>query len=317
MRRSRMILVAAAFGAAGCDLVREPTPLGPLEHAVAVHAVLRADDDTARVLISRTRIDAPESGFDPVSGADVRISGPFGDAVLREAAPGMGRCTNDIFVPGTGTDAPDAEAGCYAAILPAAVRAGGRYGLRITLPNGDIVTGETVVPAAPSITTGTDGEPRLAVPADGDADAVPAVLTFSWSGVDAAAMTEVGFSQRAVFLGDTVAAEDVMCGVSYSLFPVGAEDGSAPWELRVSGASCAARQDPEDPNGWQPVAWDSIAAAVHVTAFDSTYARYVEEVLQENARRRDRSSMGIEGAVGVFGSVAVGKRPVMLIRDRP
>ncbi|HEX6940839.1 MAG TPA: DUF4249 family protein [Longimicrobiales bacterium] len=312
MRNAAFVLLTAAIAAGGC--AREPTPLGPLDGAVSVHAVLRAATDTAHVLIARgVPTAAFPSEFAPVSGADVRITGPFGQVALPEAPPGMGRCAWNAFQPRDPAAERDAEPGCYAGVLPVAVRAGERYGLRITLPDGRVVTGETVVPAPVVLAPIPGPYRRLAVGADPDPDAGRADLLLEWTMGAAAAGATVTLRPGAAFAGGS-AVPSATCEVWYAAEPAASSGGAGSAELRVFHAGCTMLPDPADPYNVQPVEWDSIAAVLQVAVFDTAFSRYVDEVGGVDAIAWHSASVGIQGAVGAFGGMAVAEAPLMLIR---
>jgi len=317
MRIRGCAAVAAALMATGCDLVREPTVIDSLEHPATVHAILRAGDDTVRVLISRARA---LNDFDmvPVTGAEVWIHGPSGPVALRETGPGMGPCTGGV--PVSPAESPgDAEgAGCYIGVLPTTVRSGERYGLRIRLPSGELVVGETYVPIPPTVSLNSASRLVLRTGPDGWVD--PPVVRMMWSrGPDAAALEfDVG-------LGVAYAGGDVVpgawCVVSASPYPFltylfGRRDPAGEIELRVYGAACEVMPDPTDPGRVETVHWDSVSVTVHVAAADTAYRDYVENRF-DNVRPWPRAAAGLEGAVGVFGAVAVTEVPLMIVRENP
>lgn len=308
---------AAAFvamiAAAGCELEREPTEVGPLEVPIAVHAVLRSGDDTARVVITRGRFygNWGRPSVHPISHADVRIHGPFGSVVLQEAAPGLGRC---LLQPGESEIGVDAEAGCYARVLPAAVQAGERYGLAITLPSGEVVTGETYVPTPATLSLESGG--RLVVDAGSNGTWVQARIGMEWSRAPDAESLDFWLVPVAAFAGG----EEVpaaACAIGHDVELNRAWEASGTGEVRIFQIYCFSRPDPEDPYRVVEVAWDSIAAVVQATAADSVYGRFMDSVMSGDALRWPRAAAGLDGAVGYFGAVAVTEVPLLLIRAKP
>lgn len=59
--------------------------------------------------------------------------------------------------------------------------------------------------------------------------------------------------------------------------------------------------------------WDSFPATVRVTAYDSVYARYFDDVLTATAVRLDRASAGLTGALGFFIGAASVDREVTFV----
>lgn len=307
-----MIAVAA------CELQREPTAVGPLDVPPAVHAILRAGDDTVRVAITGARFPGfgNSTEVEPVSGADVRIHGPFGSVVLQEAAPGMGQCLrrHEDQEPGV-----DAEPGCYVQLLPEAVQAGERYGLSITLPTGEVVTGETHVPTPATLSLESGG--RVVVDADSVGGQVMVRVGLEWSRAPDAVALEFSLLQVAAFAGGETAPA-VACGIGFDMEPRRTPAAAGTGEVRVFHISCFKPIDPEDPFRLTEVAWDSIAAVVQVAAADSAYAFFEDSIRTADALPWPRAAVGLEGAVGpegavgVFGAVAVTEVPLVLIRAK-
>jgi hypothetical protein len=137
--RSRAVASAAVMAvlAAGCEFIRPPTFVPADPDQLLVHAVLVAESDSAAVLV--TRVGSGHNG-QPVSGAQVRLIGEHGQAVLAEAVGDRVPCWPHVIP-------PEARTGCYVAALSAPVRAGAEYRLEVDVPGGEQVRGRTVVPA--------------------------------------------------------------------------------------------------------------------------------------------------------------------------
>jgi hypothetical protein len=63
-----------------------------------------------------------------------------------------------------------------------------------------------------------------------------------------------------------------------------------------------------------PLEWDSIAAEIHVTAYDSAYARYQDAVEAFGTARPAQMAAGVRGAVGVFAGASRVVVPLSLRR---
>ncbi|MEJ7811184.1 MAG: DUF4249 family protein [Gemmatimonadaceae bacterium] len=150
----------ATAGANGCEF--DEQTVAPGDARLAVHAVLNPGAGDQTVLVERTltgnaqmddglRPDPLDPIVSrrgvPVSGARVVVYGPSGDSAVavedrtvradRKGA-GVYRFRNAATSPG-----PGPFAGAFIPIL-----AGAQYRLRVTSPEGDLVTGETTVPQA-------------------------------------------------------------------------------------------------------------------------------------------------------------------------
>ena len=53
-----------------------------------------------------------------------------------------------------------------------------------------------------------------------------------------------------------------------------------------------------------------------LTVFDESYAKYDKEFSRSSGVRSRYASLGIAGAVGVFGSAATVRLPVVLVRQK-
>jgi hypothetical protein len=315
MRVRGWAAVAVVMSATGCELVREPTVVEPLERPATVHAILRAGDDTVRVLISRARVLGPRVDIVPVTGAEVWIHGPSGRVALRETGPEMAPCMALPPTPPVGSPEDDEGEGCYIGVLPAPVQPGERYGLSITLPSGDLVVGETNVPMPPTVSLKSSS--RLVLRTTRDGTAAPASVGLVWSrGPDAVAL-QFGVGPGVAYVGDEVVPGASCWVYSPPFFAPWTRRPAGEMELQVFDAGCDMVPSPPETGPVEPVPWDSISFAVYVAAADTAYGYYYEHHLGNDVLPWPRAAAGLEGAVGVFGAVAVTKVPLMIVRENP
>ncbi|HWK89278.1 MAG TPA: hypothetical protein VNP72_04760 [Longimicrobium sp.] len=292
-RAAGALLLAAAAG--GCGELTRPSIFVPGDpQQLLVHAVLHAGRDSAAVLVSRVGTGA--SGT-PVAGAQVRLAGPAGQAVLPESPEGRAPCT--YRPPGT---PPEAPGGCYAAAVPGGIVAGAEYRLEVALPTGERATGTTVVPLPPALLSPAEG---LRMAADSQYGGLLGLqpLALRWT-----APGPVRLSASVARTWPGVTGADVQCYAGVFRFgefpevPPQLEADSA--TVRV-GASCSAP-------GSAALAADSVDVAVAVTAYDSAYIAYAR-TSEHGLPGRDAHA-GLQGANGVFGSAAAAVRRVRLFR---
>lgn len=282
---------ALAAVAGGCELLHPPTYVGGDPDQLVVHAVLVSGSDSALVVVARVGTQEPT----PVSGAQVRIMGGGGTAVLPEL-PWMNH--NCRPVPETPGQPPRRDTGCYAAPVPGGVQAGGEYRLEVDLPSGQRVRGRTVVPAAPVLHA---PEERLRLPARvtewGTLRSV-GTFTLRWT-------AEGPVSVRGEGSRGWVREAELRCGASLlreGLLP------ERPDSLRfhVEAIGCAA---PPDNQSVRP---DSVEMRVFVTAYDSAYVHYFQN--SEGGIPLERASSGLEGAFGLFASASTAYRNVIVYK---
>ncbi|HEU0078099.1 MAG TPA: DUF4249 family protein, partial [Longimicrobiaceae bacterium] len=179
MRRALLALLAAA---AGCELVLPPTGID-VEPSVQLNALLRAGVDTVAVLIERTGAEQGSLRTVPVSGARVRLSGPGGEVVLREAPAGFAPCVREFDYTDQQPVPRPIGPGCYAGVVPGGVRAGATYSLAADLPGRGPVSARATVPHPPEPVTPTEGA-RFAIrplsPAPGGPASSTGALTLRW-----------------------------------------------------------------------------------------------------------------------------------------
>ncbi len=162
---------AIAFGASACTFDERRVATG--EDRPVVHAVLNAGTLEQSVLVERTltgriavsddsasSVDDPivSGGGVPINGARVTITGPDGTVataietlvrrttVAEPAGTGMYVFLNSNPLPSQGGVRP---AG-FGATNQLPILPGGRYRLRVELPDGRVTTGQTLVPGTPS-----------------------------------------------------------------------------------------------------------------------------------------------------------------------
>lgn len=296
LSRGPLLLVLAA--AAGCEL--PSTPLVYQDESYTVHAVLAAGEGEARVLI--TRFDPGAGASVPGAGSEVTLASATDTVRLRPARAGV-RCT--------ARQEPEAAAGCYSAVLPRPLAAGEHWDLTVRLPGGVIATGEATVLSPPIILAPASGS-RIEVRNRGEPQFPNrlARVRFELGPDPGRGDWAVRTRTLAAFSADSLLT-GVSCGPGVSFFTGPGEQGSFPLPLGdevtwgISALQCT--------RGAGTVAWDSIRAALEVTAFDTTYSRYGRQVAFDPATRPAAASAGIDGAYGVFASVASASREVLFV----
>lgn len=166
----RGVAAALAVGAltgAGCEFNRTTVPPGAEQPVV--HAVLNPGRSVQRVLVERTltgRVEIPSDlkfdaedpivsgGGVPVSGARVVVYGPTDSAVLAERPPRSGDQGTGLYEFLNSTDPAPGEARPSLEVVP-----GAQYRLRVTTPEGRVVTGTTTVPDATPVPALANPEP--------------------------------------------------------------------------------------------------------------------------------------------------------------
>ncbi|NIP79181.1 MAG: hypothetical protein GWM90_08225 [Gemmatimonadetes bacterium] len=239
-----------------------------------------------------------------MSGADVRLAAGTATAILTEALPGASSCLGTPF-PDPSREPDPAGPGCYVGVVPGGVGAGTEYALHITLVDGTVVTGRTTPPARLRIESPhRDSVYRL----QARLGAVEAVLRVRWEGGPHGVLLSAPRA-RTVFRADSVVAVDETCELHLSRRPVldVVDDGDP---VAVAVARCRA-VDADDGFGW-----DSLRSDIGLTAMDSAYAEYRDVVLGRGSVALERAGPGLDGAVGVFGSVAR-SRPSYLLLPPP
>lgn len=293
------VVALSLFLLAGCE--RAADPLSYAEESRGVYGLVVAGSNDVRVLV--TQLDPAAGQTRGVAGADVRMW--TGADTVR-------------LTPGGDAGAPcfaDAEGpldGCYSARLARPPAPGEHWALRVRFPGGAVAAGTAVVPSPPAIQSPAQGArvgvANRGVPVSGpagsgwlaeiDVSYVPDPLTREF---DVLLSPRVGYAGGAVLS----AAE---CGPQYRRASAGAPFVAATRVLlRISALGCTV--------GPAAVAWDSIAATVEVTAYDTAFSRYLRQVHHADAVRSELASAGITGAYGAFGTAARAARPVVLVAE--
>lgn len=290
---------AAALSVWGCG--EATAPIHPAEASVAVHAVLAAGTDTARVLLTRYDPDAlADVRFSGISGAAVRVARAGDTIQLPEAPAGFRDCDFDPFQPDTNEPAGP---GCYGGIVPGGLREGERYALRITLPGGGSVSGTATIPARPEILAPAAGRVVPVRLPDGPVTGGPgSSFPVRWKAPDAGRV-EIAIVRPQAFR-DGRALTGVLCRVQQGPLPDELIESDSVLHQVVS-AFCS--------RGGEGVRWDSISVVMMVTAYDTAYARFARDVVSKESVRRGRATAGLDGAYGVFAGAASAERRLTLV----
>lgn len=314
MSRWKLLLAFCAPLASGCEFVHPPTELPVDEEPVVVHSVLSAGSDRAAVLIVRLGPEEPvlgrtyeyDPGLEPVSGAEVRLISRVDTLLLTEAPAGFPTCFSGYNSAGGARPATD---GCYAARVPGGIRSGTRYQLRIRLPDGTQVLGETVPPAQLEVLDPQPGHVFVVPKSQGPLQSGGRL----WVRVRAPEdVMGVGLSLRpGAAFKDGKQLMDAKCHIAApSAVVVPLEQGDSA-SLPVHGFGCAQGQGSTQ----RVVAVDSMHAQLFVTGFDRGFMRY-QAALSEQAVTPDRASQGITGALGLFAAEATVEGRVTLVAER-
>jgi hypothetical protein len=306
----RVLPLALFLAAAGCEFVRPPTYIEAPRDRLIVHSVLTAESDTVRVLV--TIPPAPTSvNRAPVAvrGALVRLSGAGQEITLVEAAEGFSGCVAEEGWWGPMQPPPGpAAAGCYAAVLPGGARPGERYSLRVEAAGYPTITGETLVPLAPDWVVSPSGNPHPMTWSMGSSG-ISAPLLLSWSGAPGTVEMPHTFSEATFVEGHP---SDVRCAIipvnqnQGSIGPVLRLDPDGTLEIRLLVHSCGTNPYTEG----QPLP-DEIRAPIALVTHDPAYAAYADGVMRSAGSRM--AAFGLSGGFGVFGSVSITRRVVVLV----
>lgn len=284
---TRWLLIAAAAFASGCE--PDPMPLEFFDPITHVHAMLVAGSESASVFITR-----PAPGVTigdvhgqiasvPVHGAIVTLRADGLVAALREDTSDAAPCVrpNEWRLEPTLTE----RGGCYVAHIRGGILPGGVYDLAITLPGGESVRGTTTVPRVPIITA-----PDTAT--EFNATLRDETVKISW------------VSARSEYAEVEIAGNDD-CRISTESFSLTAHD---------DGGSVNVRRWP----GWFCYGTGVQDTELLLSLYDSSYAAFRRELARsDKAIRHSRSSFGLTGAVGIFGSVSMATLPVRMRWGEP
>jgi hypothetical protein len=284
-------LLMATLVATGCGELSSPMVFS--EERVAVHGVVFAGSYDVAVLVSRIPV--------PETGQEIRYEG-VEDAVVEVVVAGIPirldhRHLTDACVIGMdGGLGTFTGAGCYSARLDQPIAAGAIVDLAISLPDGTRITGSATVPE-PVKLHAPEPAARIVAAVTDQGAAGQGTLDLAWSAAPEVARLEVtAFATRAG------------CGVG-----IGNTHPQVNFVLirNVPGGGARIPFTYVDCPG--STTWDSFPALVRVTAYDSLYARYSDDVLTASAVRLDRASAGLRGALGLFIGAASVDRPVTMV----
>ncbi len=295
---------------AGCDFLRQPTPLELSGEQILVHSLLLAGSDTVSVYLTRSRpgLGTPAPSVQPISGAEVRIMGPAGSIRLAEDPPGLPRC----FVENTGLQ-PATQPGCYGAVLRGGVQAGGRYELQIGLPGGGTIEGMAVVPQPLAILApGRDARVLAQTPSTNRSELYGSVQS-RWTRSGDAGRVDFRIESLAVFRNG-VRVPYARCGFETSTVASGRVDARATDSAFVGFQVLNCFEEPAS-GTLRPIEPDSIQARFVITAFDTAYTRYAE-VISKDAVERRHLSVGVRGALGVFAGAATSEQRITVLLNR-
>jgi hypothetical protein len=284
------IAAIAAIGATACA---DPVvPFVITEERVAVHGVVRAGSRDLAVAVSRipTLTSGQEIRYVGVEDAVVEMATPGGATVRLEKAFGAAACLIGL----DGTLGTFQGSGCYTARLDAPIAPGQRLDLLVLLADGTRVTGSATVPAPVSLHTPAPAA-RIVASVQDSVVMGQRTLELAWSAPPDVVRLEVTAFSHATGCG--VGVGNTHPQVNFvPLRDVAAGTASIPFTY----VGCQAP-------------WDSFPAIVRVTAYDSVYARYYDDVLTASAVRLDRASAGLTGALGFFIASASVDRTVTFV----
>jgi hypothetical protein len=314
MRRRFAPFVVILLGGIMSACLRDADPVDVERDPLQVHGVIAAGADSVTVLLSRPAIS--QEFYRPVSGAEVRIMHNGVAVQLVERTDGRACAVVGRTPIGGGS-------GCYTAVLPQPVMAGGVYDLEV-LAGGTRVTGRTRVPQAVTITgpdnstysidcapvaTGPSGAGscwgRVAGPPTYELEPL-AIVRLEWDEPPGAERIEALFRATGVERhGNTYPGTSCEVEPQTLYRPVEATRGTVRWTVHA--IHCHA-----GPIG--VIGWDAIHIDATVAAFDVAYATWIDAVLDRDAARIEKVSAGLNGALGVFGAVNAVRREIELVR---
>jgi hypothetical protein len=313
LRHAGALLLAALL--LGCT--RDPLPIQPVDDRLMVHGVLEAGVDTAFIHLTEIRARSRGGTLDarPVSGALVELSGGGITLRLREAPDGFARCLLPPHHGSFRTEDPALEGkGCYAALVSGGVRAGERYELRISLPDGRLVHGAAQVPASLELLQPL-AEARLSAgPSFRGVLETDEPVTLRWRASPSTPRLAISVWSEAVFRGGTALPGDA-CRATLE------QGHHSPWTEQILDPhrddSLAQRVIVTGCN-WQILSNhqrpDSLHVRLRATALDSAFVRYLEIIQGNESVRLGDAAVGLEGAVGVFAGIAPAEQRLVLVR---
>ena len=294
-RRSGLLFIGSlALTVSGC--LDAAGPSRALSKHLSLYSVVQVGSALVQVLVEETLVSGSTRALE---GATAFVQGAHGTSTLLEGAAGPGACFT-----GAGPGPVLSEPGCYSGLLPQPASGGDSLTLEVTLPDGAVVRGALRTPELPVASIPPDSQ-RVAVPFLEDffpIAMVPVQLESAAGGlrVDVVAVVDTAYLSTP---GDAI--HPSACGVGASTNPFRTQPLRGQDDLLVYGVRCV-RQD-------APVPWDSVDLVVQVISMDENYADYTSHMLCSGVVAKLWSEMGIDGAVGVFGAVAVTELRVRLI----
>ena len=289
-------LLFALVTVAACE--REPTPIEMLGDRVVLQSVITAGETQSAVLLLRmnpnTNTGQSLAPLPGIPGATVTLSDGTNSFALRPN-PVNNRCNNQN-TPGSPRDSALA-AGCYTGSVAGGVRAGATYTLDVQLPDGKRIHGTTVVPALPPvIRSPASGDTLRAGPPASDINPTP--VRVNWTTAVPAPLAHL-----AVFF------PSVPC---WARLRQPLDDSNGEDRVDATGRDSVTVRITLDCDP-SVVSRPRFDAQLVLTVFDESYARYAHEFDRSSGFRSDYASAGITGALGVFGSAATVRLPVVLV----
>jgi hypothetical protein len=211
-------------------------------------------------------------------------------SVSLQARANADGCGRDRREAGPGQARP--PAGCYSAPVPGGIRAGASYELLVNVPGTEPIHGTTRVPSPPQIlepnTTADPPVLRMHHPT-----LSPTALIARWSGGGAGTRTELRFVAERSDCFASIGQPERDVGHVY-IAVLGADTAT------VTAASVQCGQ----------TLTDRYDARLVVTVYDASYSRYLDRLGESTQLRHN--SVGLTGALGVFGAAASSATPVVL-----
>jgi hypothetical protein len=277
----------------GCVDVTEPAR--DLSGHRAVYAVLEVGSTMVRLIAEEIH----ESGLRmPLEGGSAMVEGPHGGIALAEGPSGPGACL-------AGTDGAPVppEPGCYTGHLPQPTSAGDSVTLDVTFVDGTVLRGRLLAPAVPVASIPPDSQRVRVVERSSVGFPIAVVPVSLEAAVGARRVDLLPVVEAAWWTGTTIDPRD--CRVSASSAPFRGRSPAGEDDLLIHAVRCVA--------GDFVLPWDSIDLEVQVVAMEENYAEYTTRALCSGLVAEARAGFGIEGAVGVFGAVAVARLPLRLV----
>ncbi len=294
----RIVPLVLLGAGTGCEL--PSTPLTYSHRSYSLHAVLGAGDTEARIAIAE--FDPVAGASRPAEGAVVRLTSGADTMHLAAGRPGV-RCTE--------SPEPEADAACYSGVLSRPFQVGEEWHLLVVLPDGTAATGRTRVLGEP-VLLAPDSLARIGIRNRGNPQ-FPTPLArvrFQLAPDQRRGDWSVLTSALVAFHADSTLT-NVSCDPGLRFHTGPTENNPLPLPVTdelswgIFSTVCS--------RGAAVIPWDSIHARVKVTAFDTTYSRYARQVQFDPASRPARGSAGMEGAYGVFASLATASRDVTFV----